>query len=346
MASHFGIKLQNDTKNCAQVWDKNDVKPMFYGPKYIIVPVCRDAHWWLLVVINQWQNSESNLKRPPYVFLKYDSIDGDHGFHEVVGQMVQYLKLRYVKLHWSMFDDRVALDDAARANMPAIAKFEEAMNSCESYIIRCPLQENAYDCGVYMLHTMDLVCAMVQREGFSYETHVRQDHSKWYIQADIDAKRHFLANMVLEIDTYVCDKGASEKFTLVRGCCEVIDPPVSQSVQEMLALFALLDRKEVAGEEGDADVDELPKDLDNCQTSPNSVDPQAPTDLMIQGIPHRLPDQYKGSLLYDQGEVTKLETFSKAQLESIGNGNAPGGKLKANDSKKVMIFKIIMGKWL
>ena len=44
--------------------------------------------------------------------------------------------------------------------------------------------------------------------------------------------------------------------------------------------------------------------------------------------------------------MTKLETFSKAQLESIGNGNAPGGKLKANDSKKVMIFKIIMGKWL
>ena len=69
----------------------------------------------------------------------------------------------------------------------------------------------------------------MQHEGFSYETHVRQDHSKWYIQADIDAKRHFLANMVLEIDTYVCDKGASEKLPLVRGRCEVIDPAVSRS---------------------------------------------------------------------------------------------------------------------
>ena len=131
--SSFSQKMHSRVKR----WTKN---VNIFDKKLVIVPICQQSHWYLIIIIKPGQiifDAESRQNGEP-LFLVLDSLESLSG-----KKSVKNLRL-YVKQEWL----------AKNPGQPEVSFSKKKMKTVRP---RKPEQENFTDCGIFLLHYVEKI---------------------------------------------------------------------------------------------------------------------------------------------------------------------------------------------
>lgn len=155
----FGRLTQRSTKGIdyegVKSWTKNiDI----FSQKYVFVPICESYHWSLMVIVNlnnlhllmdtgetlpEFQPDE----KPAAFYL--DSLDPGRG-GEFGNSLSQYLAEEW-------FERKVADEDKTAERKQSI--YEQVLKLVDTNKPKIPMQNNEYDCGLYLLQCLQMFLA-------------------------------------------------------------------------------------------------------------------------------------------------------------------------------------------
>ena len=258
-STHFYTKLSNVPKKKkgestnksrgerayerVQSWTK---KIDLFSKKLVIVPICEDNHWYVLLICNPGcvdsPPDERLVRGDPY-FIVMDSLGGYHT--TALSAMRSYLRYEYL----------------ARKGRP-LSLTKEKMGEVEAPV---PEQDNDCDCGVYLLHYIELI---FRDPGKFYWSRKLPTFKKWFTTSDIKNKREDIANVIKEVAAR-SPKTAHMDFPEIRFSRRSkrhvkTEPPIDvDKVTEKEA--ACGEDKEEEENDGDKDQDDGDKDDNNLE---------------------------------------------------------------------------------
>uniref|UniRef100_A0A1J3JAS1 Putative ubiquitin-like-specific protease 2A n=1 Tax=Noccaea caerulescens TaxID=107243 RepID=A0A1J3JAS1_NOCCA len=122
-----------------QKWTKN---VDLFEKDYIFVPINFSFHWSLIIICHPGESVPSHVENPPRVpcILHLDSIKGSHK-----GGLINIFP-SYLQEEWKARHGDATIDFSRPPNMQFIS-------------LELPQQENSFDCGLFLLHYLDLFVA-------------------------------------------------------------------------------------------------------------------------------------------------------------------------------------------
>lgn len=145
-----------------------------FSKKLVVIPICEDNHWYVLLICNPGcidsPPDERLVRGDPY-FIVMDSLGGFHT--SALSTMRSYLRYEYL----------------ARKGRP-LSLTNEKMGELEAAV---PEQDNDCDCGVYLLHYIELI---FRDPGKFYWSRKLPTFKKWFTTSDIKNKREDIANII------------------------------------------------------------------------------------------------------------------------------------------------------
>ncbi|XP_059086226.1 uncharacterized protein LOC131882947 isoform X2 [Tigriopus californicus] len=154
-------------------WTK---KVDLFTKRLVIIPVCEENHWYLIIISNpgyiKLPKEAQIIQGNPY-FLVLDSLGGNHASD--ISKLRSYLGFEYLEKH----QNRISFG-------------REKMVEIEPDV---PQQTNSCDCGVYLLHYVEL---LFKNPGQFYWAKMR-DLRSWFAESEVRHKREFLASLIQEL---------------------------------------------------------------------------------------------------------------------------------------------------
>ena len=187
----------------------------------------------------------------------------------------------------------------------------------------CPQQDNGCDCGIFMLHYIELFCVPSFLQAFEADPHGALDQSEWFKLEDIAFKREHLVKVIMDMDSQPPPKNVGTAAGGVGGGsteglgCVLMDMDTQPSPNN-----EVLEREES---------DHVTMEIGN-QTPPK----RGSRVLIICGKKMEVPETYNGSLEYDQRKCDKFADKSLLRQDLINQcnaGNHPANAAKASDLK-------------
>jgi hypothetical protein len=176
--------------------------------RQIIVPINKEGHWTIVIIVNPANGAGAHMEdkvqskatkrstrsrqagggREGVQFFKMNSMAGEQGFSEDARLLKQYLVERY---------SLEALGSTHASNTPLVTFGALSM-------VRTPEQPNFCDCGVYMLHYIELWClpAFQDKHNKLHADGRTLDLGDWFPHDHIEQKRIFLQRMITGMDAH------------------------------------------------------------------------------------------------------------------------------------------------
>jgi sentrin-specific protease 7 len=122
-----------------QKWTKN---VDLFEKDYIFIPINCSFHWSLVIICHPGELVPSHVENPQRVpcILHLDSIKGSHK-----GGLINIFP-SYLREEWKARHENTTNDSSRAPNMQSIS-------------LELPQQENSFDCGLFLLHYLDLFVA-------------------------------------------------------------------------------------------------------------------------------------------------------------------------------------------
>ncbi|XP_057789136.1 probable ubiquitin-like-specific protease 2B [Salvia miltiorrhiza] len=122
----------------------NDVN--LFQKDYVLIPLCMSEHWSLIIICYPGQVAllgEKNMDGSTEVpcILHFDSIKGRHA-----DARIEETIRRYLFDHWKVKEG---------VNEQENERIENNFLSLKFSSLELPMQENSYDCGVFLLHYVE-----------------------------------------------------------------------------------------------------------------------------------------------------------------------------------------------
>ena len=164
-----------------------------FSKKLVVIPICEDNHWYVLLICSPGcidsPTDERLVRGDPY-FIVMDSLGGYHT--TALSAMRSYLRYEYLE----------------RKGRP-LSLTKEKMGELEASV---PEQDNDCDCGVYLLHYIELI---FRDPGKFYWSRKLPTFKKWFTTSDIKNKREDIANVIKKVAGR-CPKTAHMEFPEIR----------------------------------------------------------------------------------------------------------------------------------
>ncbi|KAL1215843.1 putative ubiquitin-like-specific protease 2A [Cardamine amara subsp. amara] len=127
-----------------QKWTKN---LNLFEKDYIFIPINCSFHWSLIIICHPGELVPSHVENPPRVpcILHLDSIKGSHK-----GGLINIFP-SYLREEWKSRHGNTTIDFSSAPNLQSIS-------------LELPQQENSFDCGLFLLHYLDLFVAQAPAE--------------------------------------------------------------------------------------------------------------------------------------------------------------------------------------
>eukprot|EP00667_Euglena_gracilis_P008549 EG_transcript_8665 len=185
--THFFRLLERDPESCAQRWQR---KERILDKKFVFIPVNEHAHWWLLLLCNTTGAAKAPGSPPPDGKRKRKRLlpteetearrkqklaaDGNTGspvspkplnFWEgwqmfVLDSMSASVPLEALRLVRKFLAHRFAIESPGLGGAPPSSdEVERQIDSVPFKTMNTPQQSNFSDCGVYVLHYVELFCS-------------------------------------------------------------------------------------------------------------------------------------------------------------------------------------------
>ena len=148
-----------------------------FSKKLVVIPICEDNHWYVLLICNPGcidSPADERLVRGDPYFIVMDSLGGYHT--SALSAMRSYLRYEYLE----------------RKGKP-LSLTKEKMGEYEAAV---PEQDNDCDCGVYLLHYIELI---FRDPGKFYWSRKLPTFKKWFTTSDIKNKREDIAIVIKEV---------------------------------------------------------------------------------------------------------------------------------------------------
>jgi sentrin-specific protease 7 len=182
-------------------------KTKIFEKDFLFIPVNENAHWTLFVVCypgkdNPYNKKTTDMKQPTCI-MNIDSLGSSH--RTASRKIREYLSLRY-KVEYNVekkFDAE---------NIPGM-------------VSSVPGQDNHCDCGVFLLHYVDLFCEQM------YKLPIPLNNKEWFELSDIPQKRKRMREIIMHMNEEQQDKLKEQYGADSVGALQ--DVNISSSVQEI-----------------------------------------------------------------------------------------------------------------
>ncbi|EOA16067.1 hypothetical protein CARUB_v10004200mg [Capsella rubella] len=164
-----------------QKWTKNvDI----FEKDYIFIPINFSFHWSLIIICHPGELASSDVENPQRVpcILHLDSIKGSHK-----GGLINIFP-SYLREEWKARHGNTTIDFSGAPNMQSIS-------------LELPQQQNSFDCGLFLLHYLDLFVAQAPAK-FNPSLITRSANflnRNWFPTREASLKRKFILELLYNL---------------------------------------------------------------------------------------------------------------------------------------------------
>ena len=117
--------------------------------------------------------------------------------------------------------ERYAMDAQLGVDSQPVKDLAKVLGNVHCVEMDCPQQDNGCDCGVFMLHYIELFCAPSFLQAFEANPHGALLQNEWFKLEDIAAKRKHLVKVIMDLDTQTPPKEGKRALTILGKRMEV-----------------------------------------------------------------------------------------------------------------------------